>query len=304
MQSQVPIAKATTTVTTAATAARTSAKVSPLKSLLTSSALGIIMLGAVTGCQSTDGLSAPSSVTVTQPTSQTSPNPTTASDSSPVYQGIEEDYPILEVDDNTEAVAQESGFDPQPSYSVESPTESSEEPAATKDNIPNPNAVGQTRPAAPVPSSPIATNEAPVVAKPPVADAKTVQQSLLEQARQNSKKSTNRPTSIQDGSTIPAFQKLMDTGVEQLRQGQVSAAQATFTRAQRLAPQSSAVYFYLGQVALKQNQPLKAEAMARRGLVVAQTEARKRALWQIILIAGQAQGNSRVIKEAKAALSR
>ena len=298
LQSQVPVI-----TTTSATAARTSAKVSPLKSLLTSSALGLLMLGAVTGCQSTDGLSAPSSVTVTQPTSQTSPNPTAASDSSPVYQGIEEDYPILEVDDNTEAVAQESGFDHQPSYPVESPTESSEDPAVTKDNTPNPNAVGQTRPTSPVPSSPIATNEAPVV-KPPVADAKTVQQSLLEQARQNSKKSTNRPTSIQDGSTIPAFQKLMDTGVEQLRQGQVSAAQATFTRAQRLAPQSSAVYFYLGQVALKQNQPLKAEAMARRGLVVAQTEARKRALWQIILIAGQAQGNSRVIKEAKAALSR
>lgn len=301
LQSQVPIAKATTT----ATAARTSAKVSPLKSLLASSALGLLMLGAVTGCQSTDGLSAPSSVTVTQPTSQTSPNPTAASDSSPVYQGIEEDYPILEVDDNTEAVAQESGFDHQPSYPVEPPTESSQDPEATKDSTPsdNPNAVGQTRPASPIPSSPIATNEAPVV-KLPVADAKTVQQSLLEQARQNSKKSTNRPTSIQDGSTIPAFQKLMDTGVEQLRQGQVSAAQATFTRAQRLAPQSSAVYFYLGQVALKQNQPLKAEAMARRGLVVAQTEARKRALWQIILIAGQAQGNSRVIKEAKAALSR
>ena len=96
----------------------------------------------------------------------------------------------------------------------------------------------------------------------------------------------------------------MDTGVEQLRQGQVSAAQATFTRAQRLAPQSSAVYFYLGQVALKQNQPLKAEAMARRGLVVAQTEARRRALWQVILMAGQAQGNTRVINEAKSALSR
>lgn len=296
LQSQVP-------VPTAATAAKTSAKVSPLKSLLTRSALSLLMLGAVTGCQSTDGLSAPSSVTVTQPTSQTSPNPAAASDSSPVYQDIEEDYPISEVDDNTEAVAQESGFDHQPSYPVESPTQSSQEPATTKDNIPNPNAVGQTRPASPIPSSSIATNEAPVV-KPPVADAKTVQQSLLEQARQNSKKSTNRPTSIQDGSTIPAFQKLMDTGVEQLRQGQVSAAQATFTRAQRLAPQSSAVYFYLGQVALKQNQPLKAEAMARRGLVVAKTEARKRALWQIILIAGQAQGNSRVIKEAKAALSR
>jgi len=142
------------------------------------------------------------------------------------------------------------------------------------------------------------------IIKPRAPDAKTTQQILLEQARQNSKKPTQKSAAIQDGSNIPAFRKLMDTGVEQLRQGQVSAAQSTFTRAQRLAPQSSAVYFYLGQVALKQNQPLKAEAMARRGLVVATTESRKRALWQVILKAGQAQGNARVIKEAKAALSR
>lgn len=96
----------------------------------------------------------------------------------------------------------------------------------------------------------------------------------------------------------------MNTGVAQLRQGQVSAAQSTFTRAQRLAPQSSAVYYYLSQVALAQNQPLKAEAMARRGLVVAKTASRKQALWRLILKAGQAQGNQRVIKEANAALSR
>ena len=161
--------------------------------------------------------------------------------------------------------------------------------------------MGQTRPTPSIPPS--TTNESPVV-KPRVPDARTAQQSLLEQARQNSKQSSHKSASIQDGSNLPAFQRLMDTGVEQLRQGQVAAAQATFTRAQRLAPQSSAVYFYLGQVALKQNQPLKAEAMARRGLVVAQTETRKRALWQVILKAGQAQGNTRVINEAKSALSR
>lgn len=287
------------------TAAKTSVKVSPLKPLLMSSAFGLLMMGALTGCQSTGGLSTPSSVPVTQPTYQTNPNTAPASDSSfPVYQGIEEDYPISEVDNDTEAVIRDSDFDNQPAYPVESPTESSEQSAATKDspttNV-NPNAVGQTRPTPTISSSP--TYESPVV-KPRVPDSKTVQQSLLEQARQNSKKSNNKPAPIQDGSTVPAFQKLMDTGVEQLRQGQVSAAQATFTRAQRLAPQSSAVYFYLGQVALKQNQPLKAEAMARRGLVVAQTEARRRALWQVILMAGQAQGNTRVINEAKSALSR
>ncbi|MEO1850466.1 MAG: tetratricopeptide repeat protein, partial [Psychrobacter sp.] len=75
-----------------------------------------------------------------------------------------------------------------------------------------------------------------------------------------------------------------------------------FTRAQRLAPKSSAVYFYLAQVALKKNQPRKAEAMARRGLSVSQDASRRRALWQIILQSGQAQGNSRVVSEARRAL--
>ncbi len=289
MQSQVSVTKA-------ATVAKTSVKVSPFKSLLMSSALSVLMVGALTGCQSTGGLSSPSSVTITQPTSQSSPNTAPVSDSSsPAYQGLEDDYPISQAEDDTGTMVLDSGVELHR-------TEHSEAPTSAKDTA-NPNTVGQTRPTSPAPSSPIVTNDAPIV-KPPVTDAKTVQQSLLEQARQNSKKSTNKPATIQDGSNLPAFQKLMDTGVEQLRQGQVSAAQATFTRAQRLAPQSSAVYFYLGQVALKQNQPLKAEAMARRGLVVAQSEARKRALWQVILLAGQAQGNTRVIKEAKAALSR
>ena len=44
--------------------------------------------------------------------------------------------------------------------------------------------------------------------------------------------------------------------------------------------------------------------MARRGLVVAKTASQKQALWQVVLRAGQAQGNTRVINEAKAALSR
>lgn len=123
---------------------------------------------------------------------------------------------------------------------------------------------------------------------------------LLERARQNSQQRSQQSTT--NNSNLPAFRNLMQVGTEQLTSGNITGAESSFTRAQRLAPKSSAVYFYLGQVALKKNQPRKAEAMARRGLTVAQDNSRRRALWQIILQSGQAQGNARVIREAKQAL--
>ena len=123
---------------------------------------------------------------------------------------------------------------------------------------------------------------------------------LLERARQNSQQRSQQSTT--HNSNLPAFRNLMQVGTGQLKAGNLNGAESSFTRAQRLAPKSSAVYFYLGQVALKKNQPRKAEAMARRGLTVSQDSSRRRALWQIILQSGQAQGNARVIKEAKQAL--
>lgn len=123
---------------------------------------------------------------------------------------------------------------------------------------------------------------------------------LLERARQNSQQRSQQSTA--NNSNLPAFRNLMQTGTEQLKSGNLNAAESSFTRAQRLAPKSSAVYFYLAQVALKKNQPRKTEAMARRGLTVAQDSTRRRNLWQIILQSGQAQGNARVINEARQAL--
>ncbi|WP_372830252.1 tetratricopeptide repeat protein [Psychrobacter maritimus] len=123
---------------------------------------------------------------------------------------------------------------------------------------------------------------------------------LLERARQNSQQRSQQSTT--NNSNLPAFRNLMQVGTGQLKAGNLNGAESSFTRAQRLAPKSSAVYFYLGQVALNKNQPRKAEAMARRGLTVSQDSSRRRALWQIILQSGQAQGNARVIKEAKQAL--
>ena len=123
---------------------------------------------------------------------------------------------------------------------------------------------------------------------------------LLEHARRNSQQRTQQAAG--NNSNLPAFRNLMQVGISQLKAGNLTNAEGSFTRAQRLAPKSSAVYFYLAQVALKKNQPRKAEAMARRGLSVSQNANRRRALWQIILQSGQAQGNSRVINEAKQAL--
>lgn len=123
---------------------------------------------------------------------------------------------------------------------------------------------------------------------------------LLERARQKSQPPSRATTS--NNSSLPAFQKLMQTGMSQLQAGDLTAAESNFTRAQRLAPQSSAVYFYLAQVALKKNQPRKAEAMARRGLSFSTDTSRRRALWQLILRSGQLQNNARVIKEAQQAL--
>ena len=123
---------------------------------------------------------------------------------------------------------------------------------------------------------------------------------LLERARKNSQQRSQQAAT--NNSDLPAFRNLMQTGIGQLKSGKLTNAESSFTRAQRLAPKSSAVYFYLAQVALKKNQPRKAEAMARRGLSVSQDANRRRALWQMILQSGQAQGNSRVINEAKQAL--
>lgn len=72
---------------------------------------------------------------------------------------------------------------------------------------------------------------------------------LLERARQNSQQRSQQSTT--NNSNLPAFRNLMNVGTEQLKAGNINAAENSFTRAQRLAPKSSAVYFYLAQVALK-----------------------------------------------------
>lgn len=160
----------------------------------------------------------------------------------------------------------------------------------------------------PMPSDSAVETSLPAVITPPASRGNVISQQpalpshseLLERARQNSQQQSRQSTN--NSSNLPAFRNLMQIGTSQLKSGNLTAAENSFTRAQRLAPKSSAVYFYLSQVALKKNQPRKAEAMARRGLTVSQDASRRRALWQLILRSGQAQNNARVIKEAQQAL--
>lgn len=251
-----------------------SIKVKPANTMLAVSALaGMLSLSA---CQTAPTASTAIKTVPTQtlPSSQTAKAPIATVTQAPIVRTEDEDdYPI----------------EPYNSY----------EPAEST------NPLTQETPVF-TPSNPVLTQPDPVIIIPSRDDYIISEPSapshneLLEQARKNSQQRTQQATT--NNSNLPAFRNLMQAGISQLKAGKLTNAENSFTRAQRLAPKSSAVYFYLAQVALKKNQPRKAEAMARRGLSVSQDTSRRRALWQIILQSGQAQGNARVISEAKQAL--
>jgi len=239
--------------------------------LLGSAVVGMLSLSA---CQT-----APSTST----TMQTTPTQTVPT-SQPTEQSTTAQAPTTEADDK-------NNYPNEPYDKVE------------QSEIPNP--LTQETPILTSPSTEL-TQRDPVITAPSRNDYIISEPSvpshneLLEHARKNSQQRTQQSAS--NNSNLPAFRNLMQVGISQLKAGNLTNAESSFTRAQRLAPKSSAVYFYLAQVALKKNQPRKAEAMARRGLGVSQDSNRRRALWQVILQSGQAQGNSRVVNEARQAL--
>ncbi len=138
----------------------------------------------------------------------------------------------------------------------------------------------------------------PKTLTPPTFNSK---QNLVAEARKNSKKTT-QANKANKKSNVPAFQKMMKMGIKQLKNNQLDKANHSFTKAQRIIPNSSAVYFYLGQVALKQKNPNKAEGFARKGLNLANHKKQKRALWNLILQSAKISGNKKAMIEATKAL--
>ena len=260
--------------------------------LLISACFGMLSLSA---CQTAPtSIKAPSAQTLPSTSSQKTTQP---EQSTIVTQTPSTDHSGYESVESTEADKTDDNYPIEPYHppvSIESPTESvTEKP---------PVILGSNQSTS---QTPIVTQPDAVILTPAREDEVIYVPSipshneLLERARQNSQRSQK---TTNNNSNLPAFRNLMQVGTDQLKAGNLNGAESSFTRAQRLAPKSSAVYFYLAQVALKKNQPRKAEAMGRRGLSVSQDSSRRRALWQIILQSGQAQGNARVIKEAKQAL--
>lgn len=104
---------------------------------------------------------------------------------------------------------------------------------------------------------------------------------------------------LRDGRNIPLVKTLMAQGLQQLQQGELDNAEDTFDRVQRIAPQNSSVYARLSEIALKKNDGVTAEGMARRGLVFAKSAQQKAGFWQLIMLAGSMQSRTDIVNEAK-----
>lgn len=107
---------------------------------------------------------------------------------------------------------------------------------------------------------------------------------------------------FKDGRELPAFKNLMQQTQAAYKKGQWSQAESYALQAQRLAPQSAETFLYLSMVANRQNKAANAEALARRGLSYAQSNAMKKQLWLNILKAAQSQNSSQTIRQAQSAL--
>lgn len=109
------------------------------------------------------------------------------------------------------------------------------------------------------------------------------------------------PRQLADGVQLPAVQGLLAAADRALRRADLELAAVNLERAQRLAPQSAAIYQRLAAVRLRQKRPAEAEQLARKALAYAASSAQQALLWRQIAAARQQQGQ---IQSAQAARER
>lgn len=151
--------------------------------------------------------------------------------------------------------------------------EATQEKSPTARQTPYPGAANGPLQTAPLPGSPASSAPRPTPPQPTV--------------------------NLRDGSNIPAFRNLIVQAQQQIQDNDLDNAEQTLIQAQRMAPQSTAVYAYLSEVAIKKRQGNNAEAMARKGLMLTSNPRQQRAFWQLILSAAQLQNNSILAEQAK-----
>lgn len=104
---------------------------------------------------------------------------------------------------------------------------------------------------------------------------------------------------LADGRDMPAVQNLLASAQNSLQQGRPEDAASSLERAQRLAPQSAAVYQKLAEVRLQQNRPVEAEQLARKGVAFAHNNSQQAALWRLVAIAADRQGKKETADKAR-----
>lgn len=110
--------------------------------------------------------------------------------------------------------------------------------------------------------------------------------------------SAQPPRQLADGSQLPAVQGLLNAADRALRSGDLDMAAVNLERAQRLAPQSAAVYQRFAEVRLRQKRPAEAEQLARKALAYAAAPTQQAQLWRQIAAARQQQGQMAQAQEA------
>jgi predicted Zn-dependent protease len=104
---------------------------------------------------------------------------------------------------------------------------------------------------------------------------------------------------LADGHDMPAVQGLLASAETRLQQGQLDEASTSLERAQRLAPQSAAVYLKLAEIRLKQGRVVEAEQLARKGLAFSRSTAQQAALWRMISLSAERQGKPEAALQAR-----
>ncbi len=104
---------------------------------------------------------------------------------------------------------------------------------------------------------------------------------------------------LADGRDMPAVQNLLASAQNSLQQGRPEDAASSLERAQRLAPQSAAVYQKLAEVRLQQNRAVEAEQLARKGVAFAHNNNQQAALWRLVAIAADRQGKKETADKAR-----
>ncbi len=104
---------------------------------------------------------------------------------------------------------------------------------------------------------------------------------------------------LADGRDMPAVQNLLASAQASLQQGKPEDAASSLERAQRLAPQSAAVYQKLAEVRLQQGRMVEAEQLARKGMAYARNNSQQAALWRLVAIAADRQGKREAADKAR-----